>query len=214
MVEDSQIMSKVTAHEKRSAKRLEHNPWRDRRVILGIAIVLFTAVLGGALWIATTSSDTYWVVTQDIKAGQKVEASQVRLVELTAPTNVGQALVSGAGARPTGSWAQDLAAGSLVTERSIHQGSVDGQKLPLRLTAGAMPSGLVPGDVVNVWIGPSKDSMSSQARRVLTDVRVIHVSQDVGAGERTVLVDVGISGPTPEVIAAVSEHHITLVQVR
>ena len=58
------------------------------------------------------------------------------------------------------------------------------------------------------------EGRSNSARRVLTDVKVVHVSRDVGAAERTVLVDVGDSGPTPEVVAAVAELPVTVVQVR
>lgn len=214
MAENGQTMSKIIPADKRSAKRLEHNPWRDRRVLTGIAVVLVSAVVGGGLWIATTATDTYWAVAHDVKAGEEVSSRQLRQVEVTVPTSVSRTLHAGTGAQPRGVWARDVAAGSLVTRDGVRDGGADGQRLPLHVNNGSLPSGLAPGDTVNVWVGPSADDLASKARRVLTDVRVVHVSEDFGGAERTVLVDVGIDGPTPEVVAAVAEQHVTVVQVK
>lgn len=213
MAEDGQIMSKTTVADKRSANRLEHNPWRDRRVITGIAVVLVSAVVGGGLWIATTATDTYWAVAHDVKAGQEISPNQLRQVEVTVPSSVSRTL-HGQASRPRGVWAQDLSAGSLVSRDGVRDGRADGQRLPLRVSNGSLPSGLAPGDIVNVWVGPSADDLEVKARRVLTDVKVVHVSQDLGGADRTVLVDVGIDGPTSEVVAVVAEQHVTVVQVR
>ena len=214
MVQDSQIMMNESEKETRKASRIQHNPWRDRRVLLGVAVVLSSAVAGGLLWVTTTSSDTYWAVSHDVKAGQKVSDTSFRQVELTVPQSVRGTIVSTSSPRPRGVWRHDLAAGSVVPATAVQANLHDGQKLPLRVATGSLPSQLAPGSVVNIWVGSTMEGRSNSARRVLTDVKVVHVSRDVGAAERTVLVDVGDSGPTPEVVAAVAELPVTVVQVR
>lgn len=207
-------MTNESEKEVRRATRIQHNPWRDRRVIFGIAVVLGSAVAGGVLWVATTSSDVYWALSHDVKSGQKVSANDFRQVELTVPESVQRTLVPTTGPRPNGVWKHDLEAGSVVPISAIQTNLHEGQKLPLRVTNGALPSNLAPGAVVNVWAGGETAGNVDPARRVLTDVKVVHVSRDIGTAERTVLVDVGANGPSPEVITAISELHLTVVQVR
>ncbi len=207
-------MTKEQSLKNTKVKRMEHNPWRDRRVLLGIAVVLSSAVLGGGMWLATTATEAYWVLTEDVKAGEPLSGQQVRRVEVSAPEDVQTALLPASGALPTGVWAHDHAAGHLVARSAIREEETRGQRLPLRIAIGAMPSELTFGDIVNVWVGPGQNSRANRAHKILTDVKVVHVSQDVGAAERTVLVDVGPAGPTPEVIAAIAESYVTVVFVR
>lgn len=214
MVQDGQIMTNKISSETTQAKRLSHNPWRDRRVFVGIAVVLSSAVLGGSLWMVTTSSQSYWAVTKDVVAGEKITQDQVRLVELTAPDQVSQTLIPASSSQPNGVWAHGLNAGSLVTVDSVDSASLTGQKLPMRVAVGSLPSELATGAVVNVWVGPRQNQPDEGARRVLTDVKVVHVSRDVGAAERTVLIDVGSVPLAPDVVAAVAEQHVTVVQIR
>ena len=214
LLQDSHDMTTQTTLEPPAAKRLEHNPWRDKRVIIGLIVVLTSAVLGGLLSIRASATETYWVAARDLRAGHLVTAGDMRRIEVSVPNEVGDSLVAGASAPSDGVWSHDLEQGTLIGKSAIRRGPSVGQRLPLRVAAGSLPAGLTTGDTVNIWVGPGQNSSELDARRVLTEVRVAGVAQEVGAVDSTVLVDVGEEGPTPDVVAAISSGHVTVVHVR
>ena len=214
VLQDSHDMTEYTTPEPVAAKRLEHNPWRDKRVIIGIAVVLTSAVLGGLLSLKASATETYWVAARDLRAGHLVTAGDMRRIEVSVPNEVGDALVAGASTPSDGVWSHDLEQGTLIGASSIRRGPAEGQRLPLRVAAGSLPAGLTTGDTVNVWVGPGQNSSELDALRVLTEVRVAGVAQEVGSVDTTVLVDVGEEGPTSDVISAIASGHVTVVHVR
>lgn len=196
------------------ARRLRLSPWRDRRLLLGIVLVLASTVAGATLLSSSRATQTHWVLATDVRAGETVNREQVRPIDVHVPGDVQDSLLALDTPPRSGHWNHDLAQGSLVTKTAIESGVRHGQHVPILLGPGGGPFDLAVGDRINVWIGPDEDDDSTEARRVLTDVPVVAVETDaVGGGHRVVL-DVGVDGPTPGVVAAVASGHLTAVRIR
>lgn len=183
--------------------------------------MLGATVLGARL--AASSDDTveYWSVSDDIAAGDPVTRS------LLEPTRIRLAGAAGDAylrtdeefAAPLADlvWAHSLTPGSLVSKSSlVTRDSTTRGQLPLSVTAGAAPTDLQTGDVVDVWVGPSGES-SGKTVRVLERVRVVESGGDAaalgGSLAQTVLVDVDESQLDESIIGTVSAGHVTLVRV-
>ena len=57
--------------------RLEHQPWRDPRLILGVLLVLVSTVMGAAVIAAGSSTTGYWAVRSEVRAGDPVKRSDL-----------------------------------------------------------------------------------------------------------------------------------------
>lgn len=186
--------------------------WRNPRLVLGVALVLGSAVLGGWLLTAARGTTDYWLVRADVRAGDPVVASDLSVVE-GRMAGAGT-LLPVADGRPEGVWARDLEAGTLATRDAVTGQLEHGREFPLAVEAGSTPPDLAPGQRVDVWAGPGDDAPGPRlpARRVLDATEVVSVSRPDGTGQRTVVVDTGRSGPAGDVVAA-SRGHLTLVRV-
>lgn len=182
--------------------------------MLGVVLVLGSAVLGG--WLLATARDTtdYWLVRSDVRAGQPVEPGHLAVVEGRLDGTGSAALLAVAEGTPDGVWTRDVAAGTLPTRDAVAPRVERGRELPLGVDAGAVPPDVAPGERVDVWAGPGDDGAptSGSTQRVLSAVKVLSVSRPDGTGRRTVVVDTGRSGPASDVVAA-SRGRILLVRV-
>ncbi|MFS0885978.1 hypothetical protein [Aeromicrobium sp. 179-A 4D2 NHS] len=196
------------------ARRISTSRWRNPRLVLGVALVLGSAVLGGWLLATARGTTDYWLVRADVRAGDPVQATDLSVVEGRLDGAGSDALIAVAEGRPDGVWARDLAAGMLPSRDAVTTRIDRGRELPLPVEAGSSPPDLSPGERVDVWAGPGDDGAVAglSARRVLTSVDVLSVSRPDGTGLRTVVVDTGRVGPPGDVVAA-SRGQLTLVRV-
>lgn len=187
--------------------------WRNPRLVLGVVLVLGSAVLGGWLLASARGTTDYWLVRADVRAGEPVTAADLSVAEGRWDGAGSGTLFAVADGRPQGVWARDVAAGTLPTRDAVTASVDRGRELPLAVEAGSVPPDLEPGERVDVWAGPRDEgSVVLPARRVLASVDVLTVSRPDGTGLRTVVVDTGRSGPAGDVVAA-SRGHLTLVRV-
>lgn len=208
-------MSEFTPSSIPAARRVAPSPWRNRRVLTGLVVVLLSSVVGASLLAGARATETYWVVVGDVRLGQQVTRDQIRPVEVRVPEEVRKTLIDADSAPRNGTWVHDVPRGSLLSKTAVASLAAPGQHLPLSLTFGSHPVDLQAGDRINVWVGPGPQGDSAEeARRILTEVRVMSVEAHEGGGARTVLVDVGLEGPTPSVVSAVASSHLTAVRVR
>lgn len=204
-----------------SASRLRVQAWRDPRLLLGVLLVLGSAVGGARLVASYDDSERFWVLRSDVTAGDPVSredltVADVRVGEATAvgylradeqfPSSLGDLV-----------WAHDVASGALLARTALRsETTTEGVELPLSVTAGSFPLNLVHGDRVDVWVGPGPGGdTASEAVRLLAGATVLDAEgsgADGGAG-RTIMVDAGEEALDGADLAAVSAGHVTLVRV-
>lgn len=201
--------------------RLEHQPWRDPRLILGALLVLVSTLLGAAAIAAAGSSTGYWALRSEVRAGDPVKRSDLVRAEAHIPDDAARHLMAADQAFPARLddlvWARDIGGGALVTRAALadrRSGRVT--ELPLTVVSGAAPIDLDRGDRVDVWVGPGPgDDASQKSVRVLQDVRVVSSGGSVPGQDglsRTVLVDVSEAELTGSVVSTVAAGHVTMVR--
>lgn len=201
--------------------RLEHQPWRDPRLILGALLVLVSTLLGAAAIAAAGSSTGYWALRSEVRAGDPVKRSDLVRAEAHIPDDAARHLMAADQAFPARLddlvWARDIGGGALVTRAALadrRSGRVT--ELPLTVVSGAAPIDLDRGDRVDVWVGPGPgDDASQKSVRVLQDVRVVSSGGSVPGQDglsHTVLVDVSEAELTGSVVSTVAAGHVTMVR--
>jgi hypothetical protein len=215
------IRGAMSRQNRAPAARLEHQPWRDPRLILGALLVLVSSLLGAAAIAAAGSSTGYWAVRSEVRAGDPVKRSDLVRAEAHVPDDAARHLMATDEAFPARIddlvWARDVGDGALVTRAALadrRTGSVT--ELPLTVVAGAAPTDLDRGDRVDVWVGPGPgDDASQKSVRVLQDVRVVSSGGAVAGQDglsRTVLVDVSEAELSGSVVSTVAAGHVTMVR--
>jgi hypothetical protein len=186
-------------------------------------LVLVATVLGARLAAAGDDRVEYWSVTSAATPGDAVSRDDLRPAKVRLPSGSADSYLRTDDelAAPLDElvWAHPLTPGSLVGKESlVPRASSSRGQLPLSVAAGAAPSDLAKGDVVDVWVGPGPgDEPGGQAVRVLEGVRVLG-SGDEGAAAggslaQTVLVDVDESQLGTDVVSTVATGHVTLVRI-
>ncbi|MGA9103053.1 hypothetical protein [Aeromicrobium sp.] len=202
--------------------RLEHHPWRDPRLILGVLLVLVSTVLGAAAVAAGSSSTGYWAVRSEVRAGDPVQRTDLVQAKAHVPDDAARHLIRVDDALPARLddlvWARDIGDGALVSRASLADRRSGGvTELPLTVTSGAAPTDLQRGDRVDVWVGPGPgDDTGQKSTRVLRDVRVVSSGGSAsvrGAPSRTVLVDVSEAELSGSVVSTVAAGHVTMVRI-
>jgi len=205
------------------APRLRVQPWRDPRLLLGVLLVLGSAVGGARLVASYDDSERFWMLRSDVAAGDPVtrEALTVTDVRIDGATAAGYLRADQEFPAELGElvWAHDLAAGALLAETALQPDATSGGvELPLAVTSGAFPSDLARGDHVDVWVGPGPGGdAGAEAVRVLEASTVLDAGSTGAGGEgalgRTVLVDAGDVPLDGDDLGTVSAGHVTLVRV-
>lgn len=202
--------------------RLEHQPWRDLRLLLGVLLVLVSAVLGAAAVAAGSNSTGYWAVRSDVRAGDPVERTDLVAADARVPAGAARHLMRTDDPLPGRLkelvWSRDVGEGALVSRTAMANRRAGGvAELPLTVTSGAAPADLARGDRVDVWVGPGPgDDPGAKSVRVLGGVRVVSSGGSAvvrGAPTRTVLVDVSDAEVNGPVVSTVAVGHVTMVRV-
>lgn len=206
-----------------TAQRLDLRPWRDPRLLVGVLLVLGATLLGARVAAATDDTTEYWAVRSSVAPGDTVtrESLQTTRVRLSAGAEGNYLRADEEFAAPLDQlvWSRDVAAGSLVDRGALTRKDASTRsQLPLGVAAGATPSDLARGDLVDVWVGPGPgDDSQAKAIRVLESVRVVQAGSDSaslgGSLAQTVLVDVDEAQLQGSVVSTVASGHVTLVRV-
>lgn len=202
--------------------RLEHRPWRDPRLVLGVLLVLASTVLGAAAIAAGSNTTGFWAVRSEVRAGDPVQRADLVKAEAHLPDAAARHLMRTDEPLPARLddlvWARDVGDGALVSRAALASGQTGGvTELPLTVTSGAAPTDLGRGDRVDVWVGPGPgDDAGEKSVRVLSDVQVVSSGGSAairGAPSRTVLVDVSDAELSGAVVSTVAAGHVTMVRV-
>lgn len=206
-----------------AASRLHHRAWRDPRLLIGVLLVLGSAILGARLVAASDDRAQFWALDRAVQPGDPVSADDLVAVRINLTSAVSDHYLRADEEldQPLDSlqWGAAGAAGSLVERSALQPASSLGRsQLPLSVAPGASPADLARGDLVDVWVGPGPgDQAADKAKLVLESVRIVETGGESGSVggslAQTVLVDVARSDVEGSVIGTISSGHVTLVRI-
>ena len=206
--------------------------WRDPRLVVGVAVVAFCALLGARLLGDAAETVDVWAARVPLDEGQRVEPADLvhRQVRFGAQADADRYL-SGDDALPDGATlARPVGRGELLPRAALGAGAADPvTEVPLSVATEAVPGTVQVGSTVDVWVTPASASdtgVRPEGRRaprstlVFDDVPVVAVpasGDSLGpTATRQVIVGVGRSQTSrlPTSIAALATGDVTLTVQR
>lgn len=184
----------------------------DMRMWVGLIFVVGSMFIGAVVLSGDDDSVTVWQATRDLGAGAPLSDLTPVTVQLG---SAGDAYLQ-ADTDPVGSLNWPLKAGQLVPLAAVGNASDDGMRfVSVPVEALHMPPGLLPGDVVDVWVAETDVSGASVAPRLaVAQVRVADVVSEVtGLGGSVPVVLALPEQRVPEVVAAIRSGAIDLIAV-
>ena len=197
------------------ARRVMMRRWRSPRLVAGVALVAVATAIGGWTAIAADDGERYWVVREEVRAGDPVDPGQLTTTSARLDGAAAATIVrADAAVDESAVWAHDLPEGARVSTGSWAPSAEAGHELPFPVADGAFPADLGRGDRVDVWAGPGpqQGQAAGEAQRVIASVPVRAVTPSATGGSTTVVVDLGDQAPSAQVVAALSSHHVTVVR--
>ncbi len=200
------------------AARVRAPSWRDPRLLVGLLLVLVPVVAGGRLVAATDETVAVWAARETLASGDAIapgalSAVRVHLDDAVAPyLSADQPLPDGLVALRT------LGPGELVPTAAVGRAD-ELTRLPLGLPyEGQLPSGLVKGSRVDVWITPAAvagEPADGSPRQLASRVEVAEVTTGDGftAGAATVQVYLSEEEVALALAARAAEADIALLLV-
>jgi hypothetical protein len=162
------------------ASRVERSRWRDPRLVVGLALIALSALLGARLLGSADESVGVWVAQHDLDAGRPLTPQDLRSrqVRFATQRDADRYLSSGQAPPPGAVLARPVGAGEMVPRKALDTGSRSAlTEVPLSVNAEAVPSTVATGSVVDVWVTPEQAGIGDpRARRsvlVFDDVAVV-----------------------------------------
>ena len=146
--------SRPPASRPATAARLRAPSWRDPRLLVGLLLVLTSVLLGARVVAAASSTTPVWAAARTLVPGEEVTAEDLRRVDVHVDGGVGAALPAGA-PRPGGAGGRRAGVAGARGPQSSLGAAADLATRPVGLpVSGPVPSGLVAGALVDVWVVP------------------------------------------------------------
>lgn len=165
-----------------SGVRLSRPSWRDRRLVVGVALVLASTVLGARLLGTSDDRITVWAARHDLTSGNALRASDVepRRVRLD-DASVRYLAVDGDVPRGL-VLTRSVGRGELVPATAISAGvpSADLRTVTVPVDRFHVADDLARGERVDVFVTPDSGGAAGRARLLVADVEVVDVEQDQG----------------------------------
>lgn len=203
-----------------AAARLRPPSWLDRRLLLGLLLVLTSVVLGARVLDRADTSVRVYAVTQDLAAGTALTDADLRVARVRLLAN-GDRYVSADGPKPAGYLLLRAVGRDELLPRLAVTG--DAGKAPMRLVTlpvrrHHLPAGLRHGDVVDVYLSvAAKGDAGRLPTLVLERVTIESVADRSGSrlgGEDQTGVVLRVPVPSvPAAVAAGQSGAIDLVRV-
>jgi hypothetical protein len=210
----------VTSSEAPPATRFRRPGWRDPRLVVGVLLVCLSVVLGAQLLSGRDDVAQVWAAADAVSAGETLTREDLRPVGVRFADEADAAsYVSADDPLPEGTVAtRDLSSGELLPA-AVLGGQGEGlMELPLAVPGGGVPTGLVPGHRVDVWVVPRAQAAArvAQGRQVLEDVPVLRIGGGRGLEgpetPRQVLVGVDAELRLGPVVGQLADNHVVLVR--
>jgi hypothetical protein len=181
------------------ASRSRRPGWRNPRLLLGIALVAGSVVLGARLLAAADDSVGVWAVARDLPAGAALQTDDLerRQVRFPDAETADQYLAAGDGLPSGATLSRPVSAGELLPRAAFAaEPGPDLVEVPVSVLSDDLPATVRQGSVVDVWVAPkvATTGQSVKAVAVLTDVVVVAVPRraDGFAPQTTRQVIVGV----------------------
>lgn len=168
------------------AARARRATWRDPRVVIGVAVVSVSVLVGGLLFAGADDAVSVWAARSPLRAGQPVTGDDLVPTETRfADAASADRYISAAEPPPDGATlSRDVGAGELLPRDAV-VGSKDTAmtEVPLSVATDAVPATISTGSAVDVWVTTDPDSALTQragrrpARLVLDDVVVVSAAR-------------------------------------
>ena len=188
------------------AARLRRPGWRDPRLLLGLALVGLSVLLGS--WAVATAARTVPVLaaTEALVPGDPVRAEALRVVDVRVPDEATAYLTAGTeleGLVVT----RVVGAGELVPASAVATEGETGARAVAVTTEGRLSGDVVEGSLVDLWFVPDPDAADDEPpppRELAGSLVVAEVDEggsafSVGSG-----VTVHVLVPVPDLAAVLS----------
>lgn len=159
------------------ARRPTTVTWRDPRLVLGIALVAGSVLLGVKLFSGADDTVSLWVAAADLPSGTKVSADDLERREVGfAKTGDGDRYLSAASVPDGARLLRDVGVGELLARSALGDaGSSALVEVPVAVAAESVPTTVRAGSVVDVWVTPHEvdDAERTTSVLVFDDVVVV-----------------------------------------
>jgi hypothetical protein len=166
------------------AVRFETSRWRDPRLVIGVAVVALSALLGARLLGSADDAVGVWAARQDVDAGRPLTADDVarREVRFTSQHDADRYLSSDDPLPPGAVLGRAVGAGELIPRTALGAAAETSlTEVPVSVNSDAVPSTVHSGSVVDVWVTPEAvaagDVRTARSVRVFDDVSVVSASE-------------------------------------
>lgn len=219
--------SPVAAPASPPATRQVRRPWRDPRLVVGVAIVALSVVLGARLLGGADDTVGVWAARTAVRAGQPLAPGDLVRREIRFDSQQQADLYLSADSPvPAGATLrQDVGTGELLARSALSgDDAAPLTEVPLSVATDAVPETVRVGSLVDVWVSPDPGVRVAQtadpgrATLVFDDVRVVAAPRSATAlgPSATRQVIVGLDGSQaadlPEALARLSGGSVLLTR--
>lgn len=199
--------------------------WRSPRLIVGLALVAGSVLLGARLMASADDTVAVWAAASDQAAGATLGVDDVERRQVRFPdARTADAYLSAEEALPEdATLSRSVSAGELLPRAALAaEEQEDLVEVPVSLAADDLPATVRRGSVVDVWVAPPPSGAGPRAgaaTKVLQEVVVVAVPRAAGslAPQATRQVIVGVpTGRDEEVAKALgrmSEGRVVVARV-
>jgi hypothetical protein len=167
-----------------AATRLRAPSWRDPRLLVGVLLVVVSVVVGARVVAAADDTRPFYAAARPLVPGDRVQADDVRVVDVLLPDAVGTYLPADDALAPGTVVTRTVGEGELVPRAALG-GADDVQLQPVGVPVeGAPPPGLVAGALVDVWVAapdPARAGSFVEPERVVQAATVADVADSGSA---------------------------------
>lgn len=209
------------------ALRLRRPSWRDRRLLIGLLLVLGSTVLGARLVGGDEHLTEVWVSRLDLASGTTLQTDDLELRGLPL-AGLGSGYLSGTDESPVGRLlVRDVVAGELLPAASVappgsdadHDGSAGATRVvSVPVDPWHMPADLSRGERVDVYVSAARGAVASVEPRVVAAgavvVRVETAGGRFGAGGGSEAVLLAVPGSdVARLVGGVADGTVDVVRV-
>jgi Flp pilus assembly protein CpaB len=205
------------------ATRTTRRGWRDPRIVVGVAIMAVSLLLGAWLLARADDTVTALAVRRDLPAGARIGAGDLEVVHVRLDADLATRYVASRDELPRQPvLSRPVDGGELLARGALAAGPSDpGVEVPLSVATDDLPATVRPGSVVDVWVVPDTSHgapSGGRARSVLQGVTVLAVASPGDSlapeGTRQVIVTVpgSASGELPRALGRAASGRLVLTR--
>ena len=161
------------------ARRSRTSPWRDPRLVIGIALVAVSVLAGARLFAASDDTVAVWAVRSAVPSGGALHADDLVRTEVrfADAESADRYVAADSAIRPGTTVLRELGAGELLPRAALATaGSSDLVEVPLSVPSDGVPATVATGAVVDVWVTLDAEDLHAEPESVLVFEDVVVVA--------------------------------------